>query len=97
MSEWKKEAQDLFFDKKLSINEISLRLLKSRKCISGYLKTLPGYIEKKESGKLKNQNMRKDYKRNWDKTKRVRKYNIDYLMLKRQHDIDVQVLSHDRF
>ncbi len=96
--DWKSVAEDLFFVEDLQINDIADKVNKSCKAVSSYLKTVPAFIAEKQRRKRENSNGRKEYKNNWDKTRRKRTSNVDYgAILKRQHEVDVRVLSSERF
>ena len=76
------------------INEIAKAVGVSRRTLSDFFKTLSD-TDLTERNNNKKQ-MRKEYQKNWDKTKRNREQDITYALVKRQHDIDVRVLSAER-
>ena len=77
------------------MNEIADTLDKSRKTISTFLSTQIGFKEEKERRKVENQKKRAGYKRDWEK--KNRQGSIDGYLLKRQHEIDVRVLSSEKY
>jgi predicted DNA-binding protein YlxM (UPF0122 family) len=97
MDNWKKQAEDLYFEGKKSIQEVATATGISRQSISGYLKTLPRFPEEKARRKSENREKRKVYKREMN-----RKYREEYRnmvtpeTIKREHDIAVMLLSHER-
>ena len=98
MKDWKDETKELYFDKKLKINEIAERTGKSRQSISGYLKTLAAYQEEKEFRKNENQIKRKAYKREKNREYREAYRNrVTADTMKREHDIAVMLLSHEKY
>ena len=98
MKDWKEETKELYFDKKLKINEIAERTGKSRQSISGYLKTLAAYQEEKEFRKNENQIKRKAYKREKNREYREAYRNrVTADTMKREHDIAVMLLSHEKY
>lgn len=96
--DWKERARQLFFDEKKNINQIAEETGISRQSISGYLKTLPGYEEEKEARKSGNRLRRKEYKR-----EKNRQYREEYRSrvtaetMRREHDIAVMLLSHEKY
>jgi len=98
--DWKTDAEYMYFTEKLNISEIAGKVGRSRKAVSNLLKALPGYQQEKQRRADESLRARQDYKREWDRTSRVRKQPVGLLsiaLLKRQHEIDVNVLSHERF
>jgi len=98
MDDWKTIARKLFFDEKKYINEIVEEIGVSRQSVSGYLKTVPGYQQERVDRKALNAVKRKEYKK--DKN---RQYREDYRSrvtsetIKREHDIAVMILSHEKY
>lgn len=98
MAGWKEQAAALFFDGKKNINQISDELHVSRQSVSGHLKTLPGYEEEKEARKIANRARRREYKR-----EKNRQYREEYRSrvtaetMRREHDIAVMLLSHEKY
>ncbi|MFT9496365.1 hypothetical protein [Anaerosolibacter sp.] len=94
---WKDQARDLFFLKHMSITDISEIVKRSRQAVGNYLKTIDVYEEEKKWRMKQNKGKRKDYQRHWDRTKRNKGDGLlDQHLLKRQHFIDVGVLSYER-
>lgn len=96
MCSWKSEAERLFLIDHQKISDIALKLEKTRKTISEYLQALPGFNEEKERRKVVNSEKRPEYKRNWEQNNRNSPKEDEAAMLKRQHNIDVAVLSYER-
>ncbi len=99
-AEWKKEAETLFFDHKLNINQISDILGLSRKSISGYLSLLPAYQMEREERKKINKQRRKEYKREWDRSHRAANTlsaKITEDDIKREHEVAVRILSAEKY
>lgn len=98
MNDWKEQASELFFDKKLNINQISDVTGISRKSISGYLNSQEGYETERELRKSINKEKRKEYKRAWDKNNRLTvSQKITEDDLKRDHEIAVRILSSEKY
>lgn len=97
---WKEKVIILYFQEKLSISEIASKLEMRLPTISEFLSKHPEYAEEKEQRKKVNKERRKEYQRNWDRFNRKRPTSeesfIEGSLLKRQHMIDVIVLSADR-
>lgn len=97
MGNWKDEANKLYFTEKLPIIVIAEKLGKTRKTISVYLQEQDGFKEEKERRKAENHAKRPEYKKTWEQTNRGSNFKEDEgAMLKRQHNIDVAVLSYER-
>ncbi len=96
MCNWKNEAEKLFFNEHKKITDIAKQLDMTRKTISEYLQTLSGFTDEKERRKADNQEKRSEYKRTWEQTHRGSYKEDEAAMLKRQHNIDVAVLSYER-
>lgn len=95
--DYRKKAYEMFFNEHKKIIEIAEILGKNRKTISTFLSTQDGFIEEKDRRKLGNKQIRKEYKADWEKRNRKNTGTIDAEILKRQHRIDVAVLSADRY
>lgn len=93
--DYKELAKSMFFEKGLSINEIALATGVSRRSISSFLNVQEGYKEERERRKALNASKRKEYKRKWERTHRSS--SLDKERLKRQHEIDVRVLSMEKY
>ena len=97
MNNWKDKAYDLYFTEHKKINEISKIVGKSRQSVSAFLNTKNILAEKekrKAASRIKqresnNSNMRK-VRRNIDSA------FVESALIKRQHIIDVNVLSRER-
>lgn len=96
MGNWKGEAERLFFIDHLKISEIACKLGKTRKTISEHLQTFSGFVEEKERRKAANKEKRPEYKKVWEQNNRRSPKEDEAAMLKRQHNIDVAVLSYER-
>ncbi len=96
MCSWKEEASKLYFNDHLKISVIAGKLQKTRKTISEYLQSQLGFEKEKERRKAENANKRPEYKRNWERKNRYENSELDNALLKRQHNIDVAVLSYER-
>lgn len=95
---WKTEAIRCFFDKKLNIQEISDVLKISRKSVAKHLKDQPGYVAEKEQRKINNAKKRKEYKRNWDRDNRPSRYSlVSGDTMRREHELAVSILSHEKY
>lgn len=93
--EWQDRARDLYFIEHKKIKDIAELLSKSRKTISTFLSSQEGFVNEKERRKRENQAKRSDYKKDWEK--KNRQGSIDGYLLKRQHEIDVRVLSAEKY
>lgn len=96
--EWKEQAKKLFFEEHLSIVDISVLVKKTRQTVATHLALIDGYEEEQSNRKQINKAKRDGYKKKWDKDNRQRGLgDAEKAILKRQHDIDVQVLSNEKF
>lgn len=94
---WKKQAAEMYFGGN-SINDIASYTGKSRQSVSEYLKTLPGFTEEKERRKMENRDKRKEYKR--EKNKSYRAFSCGEVTadtMRREHEVAVMLLSHERY
>lgn len=95
--DWKERASQLFFLEGKSIGETAEETGVSRQSVSAYLKNCPGFEEEKERRKTVNQMRRRAYKR-----EKNREYREAYSMrvtpetMRREHEIAVMLLSHER-
>ena len=100
MGNWQDEAHHLYFKEHKSITEIAGMLDKARKTVSIFLSNQEGFNEEKDRRKTSNQCKRKEYQKSWDQQHRKRQSSeaefISAKLMKRQHEIDVMVLSADR-
>ena len=101
MKDWKRTAEELFFISNEKINDIAISLGVSRKSVSAHLKECDGFLEEKQRRKAVNAGKRKEYQADWDKRNRGRGGHgaalLEGQLLRRQHEIDVKVLSCERF
>lgn len=92
VDKWQDEALKLYKEGK-KITDISSLIGKSRKTVSSYINSLDCTPllkeERKEISKVRRTEQKKQYR---DKTTEAQK-----AMLKRQHDIDVIVLSREKY
>lgn len=89
---WKDESERLY-EAGIKINKIAELVGKSRKTVSNYINTLGNLDAIKDIRVELKKNERKEQKRIWkDKTSEAQKSQ-----LKRQHDIDVMVLSREKY
>lgn len=96
--DWKRWVYHLYFDEHKKINEISQIVGKSRQCVSAFLNTKNIDDEKqkrKVASKLKQREKNKQNMRMVRKN--IRNSFVENALLKRQHIIDVNVLSRERF
>lgn len=94
--EWKEKTKELYFIEHKKITEISALLGKTRKTISTFLSTQQGFEEEKGRRKAANQDKRAEYKKDWEK-KRNKSNLVEGALLRRQHEIDVRVLSSEKY
>lgn len=97
--DWKKKCELLFFVESLGILEIAAEVKKSRKAVGEFLKTCAGFEAERQRRQRVQAQKRVEYQRQWDKDKRVRpkQENLSGFFLKRQHEIDVRVLSREQY
>lgn len=92
MKDWHDEALKLYKAGK-TITDISSLIGKSRKTVSAYINSLDCLSELKEERKAICKERRKEQKKQYrDRTSEAQK-----AILKRQHEIDVMVLSSERY
>lgn len=89
--DWKENAEVLYKNG-VKINDIAVSLKKSRKTISEHINSLQELKKLKEQRQQLSMENRKEYKRNWKRSNAV-----DSALMKRQHDIDVMVLSSEQY
>lgn len=96
--EWKDKAYKLYFTEHKSINDISKIVNRSRQCVSAFLNAQNDISIEKESRKNISRLKRKNA--NLKNMRKVRKEKrnmvVENALLKRQHIIDVNVLSRER-
>lgn len=93
--DWKKEAEKMYFNGS-TVNDIAAETGKSRQSVSGYLKTLPGFMAEKNRRKQENGEKRKEYKRLKNRKYRIQ-MSVTAETMKREHDIAAMILSHERY
>lgn len=89
--DWKEEAVFLYKNN-IKIKDIAKALNLSRKTVSKFLNSLSSTDEFKKERKELSRIKRQIYKKNYAKNNEAIAH-----MLKRQHEIDVRVLSSERF
>lgn len=89
--DWKEEAAFLYKNN-IKVKDIAKALNLSRKTVSKFLNSLSGTDELKKARKEISRIKRQIYKKNYAKNNEAIAH-----MLKRQHEIDVRVLSSERF
>lgn len=95
---WREAAKRLFFDAQKNIKEISAITDISRKSISDYLRTLPGYAAERQRRKTETAQKRKDYQREWDRTHRQARYTvINGETIRMEHDMAARILSREKY
>jgi len=97
MENWRKKAEEMFFNDGLEINDIAALLDKSRRSIQGYLSTCTAYIPEKEKRSTAKREKRKEYKRQWDRDKRTRGDTVTAESMRREHDVAAMILSHEKY
>ena len=94
--DWKSNAEKCFFQSHMSIEDTAAYVGVSRQSVSGYLKSLPGYAEEKESRKARNQEKRKEYKK--EKNREYRAMSaVTTETMRREHDIAALILSREKY
>lgn len=97
MKEWQRQAEALFFIDRLGICEIAEIVHKSRETVSRYITACDGYADEMTARKKWSTENRKEYQRQWDRENRHRYNNIGGETMKREHEIAVMILSHEKF
>lgn len=95
--DWQNEVKKLYFLECKGIVEISEIVGKTRKTVSTFLSKQPGFMEEKERRKAENKEKRKTYQRNWEKNRKRGIGLVEAAQLKRQHEIDVRILSAEKY
>ena len=95
-TDWKQEAASLFFRQGKSLVEIADLTGVSRKTLSFYLQTLPGYTAERERRKQENRRKRKEYQREWDRKNR-RYTTVNAETMRREHELAVLILSREKY
>jgi hypothetical protein len=97
MNDWKDKAYELYFVEHRKINDISKLVGKSRQSVSAFLNTKNIDEEKEKRKAVSKIKQRESNNANMRRVRREDKSSlIEYSLLKRQHIIDVNVLSRER-
>lgn len=97
MGDWKDKAYELYFVEHRKINDIAKLIGKSRQSVSAFLNTKNIDAEKERRKDISKIKQKKSNKANMRRVRRDSKsLLIEYALLKRQHIIDVNVLSRER-
>lgn len=96
MNNWKDKAYELYFKEHKKINEISKIVGKSRQSVSAFLNTKNIAEEKTRRKEVSKNRQRIKNKEHMKKMRKNKNYIIENALLKRQHIIDVNVLSRER-
>lgn len=96
--QWKDKAYNLYFNEHKSINEISKIVGRSRQSVSAFLNAQNNISDEKQNRKtLSGIKRKKDNLENMRKVRKQRRNKVvENALLKRQHVIDVNVLSRER-
>ena len=97
MDNWKDKAYELYFTEHKKINEISKIVGKSRQSVSAFLNTKNIIAEKEKRKAVSRIKQRESNKANMRKVRRnIDSAFVESALIKRQHIIDVNVLSRER-
>ena len=97
MNNWKDKAYELYFTEHKKINEISKIVGKSRQSVSAFLNTKNIISEKEKRKAASKIKQRESNKANMRKVRRnIDSSFVESALIKRQHIIDVNVLSRER-
>ena len=97
MKNWKDKAYELYFAEHKKINEISKIVGKSRQSVSAFLNTKNIIAEKEKRKTASRIKQRESNKANMKKVRRnIDSAFVESALIKRQHIIDVNVLSRER-
>lgn len=97
MNNWKDKAYELYFIEHKKINEISKIVGKSRQSVSAFLNTKNIIAEKEKRKAASRIKQRESNKANMRKVRRnIDSAFVESALIKRQHIIDVNVLSRER-
>ena len=97
MNNWKDKAYELYFTEHKKINEISKIVGKSRQSVSAFLNTKNILAEKEKRKAASTIKQRESNKANMRKVRRnIDSAFVESALIKRQHIIDVNVLSRER-
>lgn len=94
---WYDEAKRLFFCENKKILEIAETVGKTRKTVSAFLSSQPGFDDEKKRRKAEKKQKRKQYQKSWEKNRKRGSGIVEAALLKRQHEIDVRVLSSEKY
>lgn len=100
ITDWKEQAEALFFVDHLTITEIASVVKKNRRYVSEAIKASTKYNYKKEYAWRKEQSKakRKEYQREWDRKNRTPSMGeVTAKTIRREHDIAAAVLSHEKY
>lgn len=93
---WREKAKKLYFLEKKTITDIAKELGKSRKTISLFLNSTKNIQEEKQKRKELSQKKKKEAKAA-KRRNRSRTGEIHPGILKREHEIAVQILSREKY
>lgn len=96
MNNWKDKAYELYFTEHRKINDIAKLIGKSRQSVSDFLNTKNIAEEKTKRKEVSKNRQRIKNKEHMTKMRKNKNYIIENALLKRQHIIDVNVLSRER-
>lgn len=97
MGDWKKKAEEYYFESHLSISDIAALMEVSRQSVSASLKQHPGYWKEKERRKQEHAAGRREYKTRKQQEYRNRiDMSITGETLRREHDIAAAILSREK-
>lgn len=95
-ADWKTKAARLFFEQGKSLADIAELTGVSRKTLSFYLQSLPGYVAERKRRKEENRRRRKEYQRDWDR--KNRRYSmVNAETMRREHDTAALILSREKY
>jgi hypothetical protein len=98
VSNWKKQAEALFFTDHLGITAIATIIRKSRKSVSEHINGCDGYEAEMEFRREGSAEKRKEYRRQWDRANRSGRYTtVTAESLRNEHETAVRILSKERF
>lgn len=92
---WHNLAIDLYYNEGLKVVEIAEKVEKTKQAVSKFLsnENPEKYIKEKERRKERSKEREKIRKRNWKRENSGGVVDIDYILLKQQHESDVAFLS----
>lgn len=95
---WRQQAEESFFSGHLSIVDIAALTGVSRKSLSAYLRTVPGYEKERQSRKAANAAGRQAYKN--QKNREYRAAGLGCITpetIRREHDMAAIILSREKY